>query len=260
MISFLLALSFPAWTPHFSFLQSALANETLALRVLHIIFGVIWIGLLYFFNLVLTPAMKKIEPSVRVKFYPALMSRAMSWFRWSALITVLVGMRYFVTHLSSDAHNAGNPSLTLQWLGWWLLVWLVAYALLYALQLPAEGLRDNPWFRTIAVTAVVIAASWAVLVLNGSPNSSSAHLAISIGGGLGLVMLLNVWGVVWRIQKKLIKWAQTSAEQGVPMPPETERLMRWSFLTARISFWLSFPMLFFMAAASHYPFLSTIAR
>jgi hypothetical protein len=27
-----------------------------------------------------------------------------------------------------------------------------------------------------------------------------------------------------------------------------------------VSFWLSFPMLFFMGAASHYPFLSTVAR
>jgi hypothetical protein len=44
------------------------------------------------------------------------------------------------------------------------------------------------------------------------------------------------------------------------MPPETERLMRWNYLTARTSFWLSFPMLLFMAAASHYPFLSTVAR
>jgi hypothetical protein len=46
----------------------------------------------------------------------------------------------------------------------------------------------------------------------------------------------------------------------VPMPPETDRLMRWNYLTARTSFWLSFPMLFFMGAASHYPFLSTVAR
>jgi uncharacterized membrane protein len=98
------------------------------------------------------------------------------------------------------------------------------------------------------------------MALNGGANVSSPHLAISVGGGLGLVMLLNTWGVVWRVQKKLIAWARTSAEQGVPMPPEAQRLMRWNFLTARVSFWLSFPMLFFMAAASHYPFLSTVAR
>jgi uncharacterized membrane protein len=85
-------------------------------------------------------------------------------------------------------------------------------------------------------------------------------LAISVGGGLGLIMLLNTWGVVWRVQKRLIAWSRASAEQGTPMPPEAERLMRWNYLTARTSFWLSFPMLFFMAAASHYPFLSTVAR
>ena len=260
MISFLLSFTLLGGKPHFTFLESALANEMLVLRWLHLFFGIIWIGLLYFFNLILTPVLKQIDPPIRVKFYPALMSKAMAWFRWSALVTVLVGMRYFMIHLSSDAHNAGNPALALQSLGWWLLVWLVAYALIYTLQLPARGFRDNPWFRTLAVAVVVIVASWIVLVLNGSPYSSSAHLAISIGGGLGLVMLLNVWGVVWRIQKKLITSARASAEQGVPMPPETEHMMRWSFLTARISFWLSFPMLFFMAAASHYPFLSTAAR
>jgi uncharacterized membrane protein len=112
----------------------------------------------------------------------------------------------------------------------------------------------------VGIAIVVVAASWLAMALNGGANVSNAHLAISVGGGLGLVMLLNTWGVVWRVQKKLIKWARASAEQGVPMPPEAERMMRWGFLTARASFWLSFPMLFFMAAASHYPFLSTIAR
>lgn len=257
---FLLAFSFPAWKPHFSLLQDAASNELMALRWLHLIFGIIWIGLLYFFNLVGTPTMKNLEAPVRVKVYPALMSRAMAWFRWSALVTVLVGLRYFFHLLSVDAHNAGNPGLALQWFGWWLLVWFVAYALIYALQLPARGLLDSPWVRSIGIAIVVVATAWIVLALNGGPNSSNQHLAISVGGGLGLVMLLNTWGVVWRVQKRLIAWTQASATQNVPMPPEAVRMMRWGFITARVSFWLSFPMLFFMAAASHYPFLTTIAR
>jgi len=260
MFLLLLALTFPAWSPHFSFVENPVANEMLALRWLHLVFGIIWIGLLYFFNLVLTPAMKQVEPAARVKIYPALMSKAMGWFRSSALVTVLVGLRYFQLHLFADARNAGDHSLAMKWLGWWLLVWVVAYIFIYALQLPAKGFLDSPWVRGIGITIVVAAASWLVMALNGGVNVSNAHLAISIGGGLGLVMLLNTWGVVWRVQKKLIKWARASAEQGVPMPPEAERLMRWNFLTARVSFWLSFPMLFFMAAASHYPFLNTVAR
>ncbi len=255
-----LAFSFPAWRPHFSLLDTPLANEMMILRWLHLIFGVIWIGLLYFFNLVLTPAMKEADPAARVKIYPALMSRAMGWFRWSALVTVFVGMRYYAIHLASDAKLAGNPSLVGKWFGWWFLVWLVAYVFLYALQLPAKGILNSPWVRIIGIVLVVSAASWLDLALNGGPNVSNPHLAISVGGGLGLIMLLNTWGVVWRVQKRLIGWARASAEKGVPLPPEAERLMRWNYLTARTSFWLSFPMLFLMGAASHYPFLSTIPR
>ena len=260
MLLHLTALSFPDWQPHFSFLDTPHANEMMALRWLHLIFGIIWIGLLYFFNLVLTPAMKQCDPKLRIKIYPELMPGAMAWFRWSALVTVFVGMRYYAIHLASDAKLAGNPALVGKWFGWWFLVWLVAYVFIYALQLPAKGILNSVWIRAVGIALVVVAASWLILALNGGPNVSNPHLAISIGGGLGLLMLLNTWGVVWRAQKRLIAWSRASAEQGTPMPPEAERLMRWNYLTARTSFWLSFPMLFFMAAASHYPFLSTVAR
>ena len=259
MVLFLAFLAVGGWTPHLKFPEDAASNELIALRLLHFVFGIIWIGLLYFFNFVKFPTMKALEPGVRVKVYPELMSRAMSWFRWSSLVTVVVGMRYFFTVLSADAHNAGNPGLTQRWFGWWLLVWTVAYALIYALQLPFGGALGNGWVRAIGVAMVVIAASWMALVLNGGADVSNRHLAIAIGGGLGWIMLLNTWGVVWRVQKKLIAWTK-AAQQGTPMPAEAERMMRWGFLTARVSLWLSFPMLFFMGAASHYPFLSTVAR
>src|SRR5260370_2853242 len=87
-----LLASFPAWNPHFSFLGDAAANELMALRWLHFIFGIIWIGLLYFFNLVGTPSMKALEPGVRVKVYPGLMSRSMACFRRSALVAAIVGI------------------------------------------------------------------------------------------------------------------------------------------------------------------------
>jgi len=247
-------------TPHFVFSGNAIATEMMVLRWLHFIFGIIWIGLLYFFNLVGTPAMAKLEAPLRLRVYAPLMSRAMAWFRWSALVTVVVGVRYFFHLLSVDAHNAGDTSLILRWFDRWLLVWTVAYALIYALQRPAHGFFDNVLVRIVGIAAIVTGASWIVLALNGGPDSSNEHLAISVGGGLGWVMLLNTWGVVWRLQKRLIVWARTAAEQGTPLPPEAVHFQRWNFLTARTSFWLSFPMLFFMAAAAHYPFLSTVAK
>ncbi|MFZ3331197.1 MAG: urate hydroxylase PuuD [Candidatus Acidiferrales bacterium] len=255
----LLVTATHALAPQFSFPQGS-AIELIMLRWLHFIFGIIWIGLLYFFNLVGFPTMKQLEAPVRAKMYPVMMTRAMNWFRWSALITVLVGLRYYFIILSADAHNSGNPSLTLRWFSWWLLVWLVAYALIYPFQLPSKGILNNPLVRALAVAAIVIAASWLVLDRNSGSEVSNAHLCIAVGGGIGFLMLMNTWGVVWRVQKKLIAWTQASVEQGTPMPPEAERLARWGFLASRVGFWLSFPMLFLMGAAEHYPFLSSVGK
>jgi hypothetical protein len=77
--------------------------------------------------------------------------------------------------------------------------------------------------------------------------------AIGIGGGLGWFMLLNVWGIVWRMQKKIIRWTEESAANGTPMPPEAQKLARLAHLAAWTNFVLSFPMLLLMAVASHYP-------
>jgi uncharacterized membrane protein len=249
-----------ATAPQLSFPQSPAVTEQIALRWLHIVAGVIWVGTLYFNNLAATPAFKLLDPPVRAKIYPALMSRAMWWFRWSALVTVIAGLRYFWIILAADARNAGDPWLALKWFGEWLLVWLVAFALIWPFQLPHKGVLDNPWLRAMAIIAIVAAATWLVLALNANPQSSNAHLSIAIGGGYGLLMLLNAWGIIWRAQKRLIAWMRAAADQGTPMPAEAAYLTRWSFLASRAGFWLSFPMLFFMAAAEHYPFLGAVAR
>jgi uncharacterized membrane protein len=254
----LLALVFLAIEPHFSFPQGAVANEQIVLRWVHIVAGIIWIGLLYFFNLVGTRTLKELDAPERGKVFPLMMSRAMWWFRWSALITVLAGLRYFWQLLAADANNAGNPALAWRWLGEWFLVWIVAFALIYPFQTPHTGILDSVWVRAIAISVIAIAASWIVLVLNANEQSSNGHLAIAVGGGMGLLMLLNAWGIIWRAQKRLIAWTRASAEHGTPMPPEAAKLARWAFLASRTGFWMSLPMLFFMAAADHYPFLSSL--
>jgi uncharacterized membrane protein len=250
--------------PHFAFPQGAGVTELIVLRWIHFFSGIIWIGLLYFFNLVGFATLGELEPPVRAKVFPVLMSRAMSWFRYSAFVTVLVGMRYFYTLLAADARNSGDPSLALKWFLEWILLWLVAYALIYPLQLPSKGLLNNPIVRVIGITAIVIAASYCSLLFadGSSPNTvvSNAHLCIGIGGGLGFLMMLNAWGVVWRVQKRLVIWTRASVENGAPMPAEADRLRRWGFLASRVAFWLSIPMLFFMGAAEHYPFLTNIPR
>ena len=115
---------------------------------------------------------------------------------------------------------------------------------------PAEVLHKGPVLGVIVAVAV-IAASYLFLSLNQQGWKSYRALSIGIGGGLGWFMMLNVWGIIWRMQKKIIRWDEASVERGQPC--RRGRQARQAFLLcSRVNFWLSFPMLFFMGAASHY--------
>jgi uncharacterized membrane protein len=61
-------------------------------RYLHILFGITWIGLLYFFNVVQVPAYALMEPGARGEALRKVTFRALWWFRWAALCTFLTGI------------------------------------------------------------------------------------------------------------------------------------------------------------------------
>lgn len=58
----------------------------------HFLAGVAWIGLLYYFNFVQTPAFVDFEAGPRTEAFRKLVPRALWWFRWAALFTVLTGL------------------------------------------------------------------------------------------------------------------------------------------------------------------------
>ena len=225
-------------------------NFFILLRWIHLLAGITWIGLLYFFNLVGFQAMQELDPPTRAKVMPSLMLRALWWFRWSAFVTVIVGLAYWGAEVSAVAQAVGASSGTA--MASFFLIWTAAWAVLYALLLPGKGILDKGWFLAILVAIVIIGASWLFLYFNSHGWETNAMLAIGIGGGIGWVLLLNVWGVVWRIQKRLIAWTKANAEFGTPIPPKAPAMARQALLTSRISAWLTIPLLFFMAAASHY--------
>jgi uncharacterized membrane protein len=226
-------------------------NLLMLLRWIHLLAGVTWLGLLYFFNLVGTPLMKELDAPTKSKVFPALMSRALWWFRIAAVITVLAGLAYWGSIVASDARNAGATSGTA--MASFFLIWTVVWGILYALLLPGKGILDKGPVLGGLVAIVVILGSWLFLDLNDHGWESNRMLAIGIGGGLGWVMLLNVWGVIWRIQKRMIQWTRESAASGSPMPEKSKAMARMVFLSSRINAYLSIPLLFFMGAASHYP-------
>ncbi|HWJ46526.1 MAG TPA: hypothetical protein VNS62_02660, partial [Candidatus Udaeobacter sp.] len=59
------------------------------LRWFHFIAGILWIGLLYFFNLVNVRFMKSVDAAAKPKIFENLTLPALNWFRWSSVVTVL---------------------------------------------------------------------------------------------------------------------------------------------------------------------------
>jgi uncharacterized membrane protein len=236
--------------PQIAFPEGSTPLLQLVLRWVHFAAGITWVGLLYFFVLVNARFLPALDAPTRMKVVPLLMPRALWWFRWSSVVTVLAGIWYWMMIVSTDAHNAqaGGGRAIGTFFGIWTVAFVIEMGLLMS---PAEVMRKGAVFGTV-VGLVVVASAWLYLALNAHGWESNRLLAIGIGGGLGWFMLLNVWGIVWRMQKKIIRWTEESATKGTPMPPEAQKLARLAQLAAWTNFVLSFPMLLMMAVASHY--------
>ena len=242
------------WKLNLLFAASPSSIEQIALRWTHIVAGFLWLGFLYFFVLSVNPAMKSLDPATRARAFPELASRGLWWLRYSAVVGWLAGFRYFMILAKTDAVNSGRPHAWEGWIGIWLGCWLAAFAIEMAL-VQAGGPLGNSYAAGTLVFFVMAAVAWLVVSLLAQPGVGNRTLCIAVGGGIGTILFLNVWGISWRCQKRLIAWTRGAA-QGAPMPAEAAKLTRVSSLVMQINFWLSFPMIFFMAASAHFPFLS----
>jgi uncharacterized membrane protein len=149
-------------------------------RWVHIMAGVMWIGLLYYFNFVQVDAMKKAaadNPPTGAGISKHVAPRALFFFRWAAVVTVLMG-----------------------------------------LMMLGDKVDDALFFK------------------------ANAYKPIGIGAWLGLIMLFNVWVLIWPNQKKILGLTPATDE-------EKNKARRVAFLASRTNTMLSMPMLFFMVAS-----------
>jgi uncharacterized membrane protein len=220
------------------------------LRWLHFLAGIVWIGHLYFFNLVNVNLMKALDGPTKGKVIPQLMPRALWWFRWGAVITVLVGLMYYAMYmLKPDSSNADKNVWVI------LLVWLLIPIVIFAIELLIVKKINNGWILAVIVTVLMIIMFLAIIWWLKSQlagHASTKSYSIGLGGALGLLMMLNVWGIIWPNQKRIISWTADNAENGTAIPAESAKLARVAFLASRTNTWLSVPMLFLMGASSHF--------
>jgi len=166
------------------------------LRWLHIICGVMWIGLLWYFNFVATPTMPKIPDELKPALGKFITPAALFWFRWGAMGTIVFGI-------------------------------LLAGANKYLVE---------------AYTLDIVDANGAF--------SNVSYLMIGIGMWLGTIMWFNVWFVIWPNQQRALNIGGKGDGLDAAAKGASAKT---AGMFSRINTLLSIPMLFCMAAATHWP-------
>jgi uncharacterized membrane protein len=169
---------------------------------------------------------------------------------------VLVGLTYYAMYiLAVDVRNANTLGrgehvrvayVLLFWLGYPLVLFAIEYLIIN--KVPGE-IKDGRVFAVVFYVLVAIFTYGVVrffgsaLTVGGESFASNKAYSIGIGGMYGIVMLLNVWGIIWPNNKRIL-----AAAAGTGPAPAPE-LARQAFIASRTNTWLSLPMLFFMATS-----------
>ncbi len=170
-------------------------------RWLHILVGIMWIGLLYYFNFVQVPAFAAFGDEARARniAIDKVARKALWWFRWAAISTFVTGI--LITGITKD------------------------------------------YYAAVFTDANGAEVSWGKI---------SGNIGISTGMVLGTIMMLNVWGVIWRNQKVVLANAANVLAGGDP-DPAAAAAGRKAVMASRQNAIFSVTMLFFMVFKSHSP-------
>ena len=94
-------------------------------RYLHVVAGIMWIGLLWYLNFVQIPSMPKLSDEQKPAITKVIAPAALFWFRWAAFATIVTGL--IVAYLNGYAHEAmtlgigsGGGKYTAIGIGMWL--------------------------------------------------------------------------------------------------------------------------------------------
>jgi uncharacterized membrane protein len=152
-------------------------------RWAHVLFGITWIGLLYYFNFVQTEYFKEAEADAKADAMKKLAPRALWWFRWGAMFTFLSGL-YLLHAIGASRDFDGQPLI---WVGalagifMFLNVWLI----IWPKQQVVLGMKEGDGPSSAAKAGL---ASRTNTLLSGPMlfgMLGSKHLFIADAGGTG---------------------------------------------------------------------------
>lgn len=210
-------------------------------RWFHVFFGILWIGLLYFFNFVNGPFAATMDGDTKKKVVPELMPRALFWFRYGALFTwltgvILLGMVFYQTGYLFEVGQSWGAGAG--------IMILATFAAVFVYDALATSAK-NPLVLG-AVGFVLIAVMTLLFKVFG--GFSYRGFVIHTGALFGSIMAFNVWYRIWPNQQKII----TAVKNG--QAPDAA-LVATAGLRSRHNTFLSVPLVWTMIN-SHTTFLA----
>lgn len=169
-------------------------------RYIHVIAGITWIGMLYYFNFVQTEYFKEAEADAKKDAMAKLAPRALWWFRWGAMVTFISGA--YLLH-KVGALGATMPAIwvgalagTFMFLNVWLIIWPAQQVVLGM----KEG--DGPSNAAKAGLASRTNTLFSGPMLLGMLASKHLPLAGSTTGlyiAMGLIVLLEINAIMGKL-------------------------------------------------------------
>lgn len=169
-------------------------------RYFHVLAGITWIGMLYYFNFVQTEYFKEAEADAKKDAMAKLAPRALWWFRWGAMVTFITGLYLFhklgaFSNLDLAPIWVGALAGTFMFLNVWLIIWPNQQVVLG--MKPGDGPSSAAKAGLASRTNTLFSGPMLLGMLG------SKHLALPLGGAstglylaLGLIILLEINALV----------------------------------------------------------------
>lgn len=183
-----------------------------AFRWIHYVSGVLWIGLLYFLNLINTVIQPKYkEAGITKQVVPELMPRVLFWFRWAAMITFLSGLIYLYLAYIMPAGNMkfmgtshgiwlslGILFATIMWFNVWFVIWPAQRKIINGVKSGTPADASIPK-RALLFSRINTYLSVPMLFLMGAGKHLGPVIDPRTGAGLLLLVIVIAIGelVVW---------------------------------------------------------------
>jgi uncharacterized membrane protein len=177
-------------------------------RWIHLLAGVAWIGLLWYFNFIQGEYFKEAEPASKTDAFCKLVPRAVWWFRWGAMFTFLSGIALLgVKQLTGYGIIVGATLGTIMFLNVWLIIWPnQKIAIASAEKVAGGGEADPATAGALAKAGLASRTNTLFSIPMLFFMASSVHLAqlaIPVGSAsimskaivFGLILLLSINGI-----------------------------------------------------------------